>query len=406
MGRVTRILLASAALAVLGSPLQAQQGRPGWIGVSLDIPTVDGRIVGDSVVIVGVRRDSPAERAGLRPGDRLLAVGDLRGPDDFGRLPEELRLQAGDRVRVRVERAGRPLEVIVEAAERPEALRQGRVSLSVATDSMVETMVRAMDSLRVQLLQVRGGAAGSSGPRSGASPRAGDFRIVSDERPLGPSAPFEFFVFRSEVHDSLQRAMEELTQLTRDLRSREQRRISELRRSVARLSDVDVEADQELQALRAALEEVTRESAELRAAMSDAARASAGANYNLPTWSSPVPFWTPTDDPEPEPDPPATFRPLTPYLLGSNMVAGAHVIDLRPELARYFDVAGGVLVVDVAPGTPAALAGLLPGDVVTRLDQVSIRSVEELRFGISRADDALPVSLVRHGSTLEVLLRR
>lgn len=406
MRRVARALLTATALSVLGSPLHAQRGRPGWIGVSLDIPTINGRIVGDSVVIAGVRPNSPAEEAGLRPGDRLLAVGDLQGPDGFRRLPDGLRLRVGERVRIRVERAGRPLEVTVEAAERPEGFRQPTVSVSVATDSMVETMVRAMDSLRVHLLQVRGISgdliAQASAGRSGAE----RLRIVREERPPAVSAPFEFFVFRSEVHDSLQRAMEDLRQLGEDLRRREQRRISELSRSVARLATGDIEADEELQTLRAALEEVTRESAEIRAAMSDAARASAGARYNLPTWSSPVPFWAAADDPESEPDRPATFRPLTPYLLGSNMVAGAHVIDLRPELAQYFDVAGGVLIVDVAPGTPAAMAGLLPGDVVTRLDQVAIRSVEELRFGISRADAPVPVSLVRHGSTLEVLLQR
>jgi hypothetical protein len=232
--------------------------------------------------------------------------------------------------------------------------------------------------------------------------------VVSEDRALGVSAPFEFFVFRSEAHDSLQRAMEDLKSLTEDLRRQERRRLTELNGSVARLSRVDLERDQELQVLRAALEEVTRESADLRAAMSDAARASAGASYTLPSWSSPVPMWAPAAEPEPDPDlaPPATFRPLTPYLLGSNMVAGAQVIDLRPELAQYFDVGSGVLVIDVAPGTPAALAGLNPGDVVTRLDQVAVRSVEELRFGISRATGPLPVSLVRHGSTIEVLLQR
>ncbi len=100
------------------------------------------------------------------------------------------------------------------------------------------------------------------------------------------------------------------------------------------------------------------------------------------------------------------FRPLTPYLLGRNRVAGAEVIDLKPELARYFEVSSGVLVVDVAPGTPAAIAGIVPGDVITRIDQVAVRSVEELRFGVSVAEDSLPVTLIREGSSRQVLLRR
>jgi membrane-associated protease RseP (regulator of RpoE activity) len=149
--------------------------------------------------------------------------------------------------------------------------------------------------------------------------------------------------------------------------------------------------------------------------MSEAARATAGWDYVMPNWTvdvPPVPGNVPAPPTArvvrgaapPQPEEP-TFRPLTPYLLGSNRVAGAQVIDLRPELAEYFSVEGGVLIVDVAPGTPAALAGLVPGDVITRLDQVRVRSVEDLRFGVSRAGDALPISLVRQGSTLEVLLR-
>jgi S1-C subfamily serine protease len=62
-------------------------------------------------------------------------------------------------------------------------------------------------------------------------------------------------------------------------------------------------------------------------------------------------------------------------------------------------------VVDVAPGTPAAIAGIQPGDVIVNLDRVAVRSVDELRTGISRAGATLPVTLVRQGSRREVLLR-
>jgi hypothetical protein len=149
--------------------------------------------------------------------------------------------------------------------------------------------------------------------------------------------------------------------------------------------------------LEESLDAVTRESAELRAAMAEAARVSAGFQYrldDLPDFPAPA-------APEPEP-----FRPLTPYLLGSNRVAGAELVDLRPGLAEYFRVDSGVLVVDVAPGTPMATAGVQPGDVIVDLDRVPVRSVDALRRGISGADDTLAVTLVRRGSSLEVLLRR
>jgi S1-C subfamily serine protease len=48
----------------------------------------------------------------------------------------------------------------------------------------------------------------------------------------------------------------------------------------------------------------------------------------------------------------------------------------------------------------------VPGDVVTRIDQVGVRTVEDFRFGVAQADDTLPVTLIRRGSTLQVLLRR
>jgi S1-C subfamily serine protease len=69
-------------------------------------------------------------------------------------------------------------------------------------------------------------------------------------------------------------------------------------------------------------------------------------------------------------------------------------------------VSGGVLVLDVSAGTPAALAGIVPGDVITRLDQVGVRSVEDLRFSVSMAGESLPLSLVRQGASIQVLLRR
>ena len=397
-------LILLGVLAVQAHPATAQRARNGWIGIALELPADDGSPDEAEVVIEEVRPDSPAADAGLRAGDRLLAINDLRGVDDFRQLPERLRLRVGERVRIRVERDGRRREVVVRAAARPFALRaRGGVRLDVDADAMVETMLRAMDSLRVELMALRG-LSGSESPRSNGAPRP-----VREER-SGVDAPFEFFVFRGEEHDSLRRAMEDINRSTDELRRRERLRLAELARSFSRSDDVAA-ADEELRAVRQALEQMSREATELRTAMSDAARASAGFRYVAPGWPSAPSVVSPSrgaDPPgvTPDPDPTTVFRPLTPYVLGSNMVAGAQVVDLRPELARYFEVNDGVLIVDVAPGTPAAIAGLVPGDVITRLDQVTVRSVQDLRFGVSRAGESLPISLVRQGSTREVLLRR
>ncbi len=403
MRRASVGLLALGVLVTVAQPASAQRERDGWIGISLDVRVVGGRADDRTLVFIeDVRQGSPAEEAGLRPGDRLVSINDLRGAEDFLALPERLRLRVGERVRVRIERDGRRREVVVRAAERPDDVRTRTVRVATETDAMVETMVRAMDSLRVRLVQM-------NADRDDDARGRGTIRLVDEtQTDGGVNAPFEFFVFRGEAHDSLRQAMEALTRARDDLRRQEEAQLDKLR--LASLSRRAArEAEEDLGRLRASIEEVTRQSAELRAAMSDAARASAGVEYIVPGWSSPVPVWAPSATPAPPPAAPdqtPVFRPLTPYVVGSNMVAGAHVIDLRPELAQYFAVENGVLIVDVAPGTPAAMAGLIPGDVITRIDQVGVRSVEELRFGVSRSGEALPISLVRQGRTLEVLLRR
>jgi len=401
-------LLLTALIPVLATPAAAQssgRGRAGWIGISLDVPAVRGNVQDAPVLIGEIHRGSPAENAGLRAGDRLLAVGDLRTTEDFQKLPERLSLRVGEPVRIRIEREGRSFDVILTAAERPASLRPRTIRLAMEPDSIVESMVRAMDSLRLQLIGVQ-----RDTDRIAQS--AVRFQVVRDERPSAFIAPFEFHVFRSEQHDSLMRAMDELTRITSNLKRQEQARIAQLRASRLAVTDTD----EELRALRASLEDITRRSAELRTAMSEAARTTAGFDYGVSGWPSAAqswwsdapqpPEWTPVSSTSREPEQPPTFRPLTPYLLGSNRVAGAQVIDLRPELAQYFAVEGGVLVVDVSPGTPAAIAGLVPGDVIVRIDQVGIQSVEDLRLGVSRAGETLPLSLVRRGSTVQVLLRR
>jgi C-terminal processing protease CtpA/Prc len=158
MGTLSRLALCSAVVAALVSPASAQQRsrqvQPGWIGISLDVPTVDGKVVADSDVFIGdVRRGSPAEEAGLRAGDRLLSIGDLRGAEDFRDLPDRLQLVVGERVRIRFERDGRRREIVLRAAERPADMSPRTVRLALQPDSMVEAMVRAMDSMRVQLVR-------------------------------------------------------------------------------------------------------------------------------------------------------------------------------------------------------------------------------------------------------------
>jgi C-terminal processing protease CtpA/Prc len=390
--RPVRTSLAVLAVALAGSTgaLEAQR-TPGWIGIGFEVKAPEAGADGVSTAVVTeVRSGSPAAGAGIEVGDVLLTINDVSTVRDFENLSERLALRVGDRVRIRLERNGRRLELTLRAAERPADFAMWMPEPAMPTDSMAEEMFRAIDSLRVQILA----ATRMPAPPSTRSPRA---RLVANPgaAPVPPQpieAPFEFFIFRGQQHDSLRLEMESLNRRLENLRDQEQR-LTERRRE--RRSEREMRAlDAQLEELGEAIAEVTGEAATLRAAMSESARATAGNDYFMP---APTAATGATD---------ATFRPLTPYLLGSNRVAGAEVVDVRPGLAEYFGVETGVLVVDVAPGTPAAIAGIRPGDVIMNLDRVSVRSVDELRAGISRAGDALPVTLVRRGSRLEVLLRR
>lgn len=106
-----------------------------------------------------------------------------------------------------------------------------------------------------------------------------------------------------------------------------------------------------------------------------------------------------------------TFRPLMPYIEGRNRVAGAELTPLNPQLSTYFqrghEVGHGLLVTAVSDGTPAADAGLVPGDVVVRVGGVEVTSLADLRSALSRpAAGALTLEVVRRGQSLRVTLPR
>lgn len=374
--------------------VRAEPTERGWIGVSFQMTSQGGEPV-EAIRITDVSDGSPAASAGLRPGDRLIAINDLRTPRELAALPELLRLRAGDEVTMMIERDGVWRRVRLRAAPRPDGFATGRsVEVSLRADSMVETWARSMDSLRVRL------RAGDRSERvllrrAGGNPGEGGTTVTRGRSDRGVRAPFEFFVFRGEAHDSLRHEMVEINAMVGQLQARIRERERELRRRLGDAAERERSRDAELRRLEAELERASARSGALEAAMAEDAQETAGMEYGV---VRPGAAEAPMAGGE--------FRPLTPYLLGRNRVAGAQVVDLNPQLARYFDVTSGVLVVEVAPGTPAAAAGIVAGDVITRIDQVGVRSVEDLRFGVSVAEDSLPITLIREGASRQVLLRK
>jgi membrane-associated protease RseP (regulator of RpoE activity) len=74
-----------------------------------------------------------------------------------------------------------------------------------------------------------------------------------------------------------------------------------------------------------------------------------------------------------------------------------------------YGISEGVQVVEVIPGTPAAEAGILPGDKIIAVDQVSLKgltqdqSIEKLRGEAGRPVEA---TVLREGEKLSMVMRR
>ena len=70
-------------------------------------------------LIAGVLRASPADRAGIRPGDVLVAVGGEAVPDPRAMLDMVAALPPGRNASFRVRRGDTELELAVEIGRRP-----------------------------------------------------------------------------------------------------------------------------------------------------------------------------------------------------------------------------------------------------------------------------------------------
>jgi len=88
---------------------------------------------------------------------------------------------------------------------------------------------------------------------------------------------------------------------------------------------------------------------------------------------------------------------------------GANVQDLTPDLAESFHRASahGALVGHVTPGGPAALAGLAPGDIVTRIEAQSIVDARFMQKQIAEAPmgKVLAFGVLRKGSLQQFSIR-
>ncbi|MBX6393599.1 MAG: PDZ domain-containing protein, partial [Burkholderiales bacterium] len=92
--------------------VEAQQITP-ELAEAFRLPSTQGAL------IAGVVNGGPAERAGVRPRDVLIRIGDQPVDDPTTMLNIVAELKPGSRVPLRLLRDGREIEVEVEVARRP-----------------------------------------------------------------------------------------------------------------------------------------------------------------------------------------------------------------------------------------------------------------------------------------------
>lgn len=412
-------MLLAAVLGMLAPTLapgavQAQEARTlapaspprGWIGILYDgdeqgrpaLQRVGGRT---GLLVREVVPGSPALAAGLRSGDILLAI-DGRGV--AGGAPDALQVRAGQPLLLQLLRDGRVLESRLVAAQRPPDFPSfSNPSRLARVDSLRIRIIQEMDSLLLQ--EQHPGESRSIvslfGNREGGEPtvalvRTRDLRDPPDAGgPRGPGpyrveirgltgtggegadrdwttlsrveppegVPFDAFVLRGDVMNGLARELQAVRGAMEALRA------EELAGQRGQLQQRGL-----LQQQQQLLAEVQR----LQGVMRAEARASA---------------------------PPS--RPLSPYLLGQRVVAGAEVTPLNPDLAGYFGGEEGLLVLQVIPGSPAAEAGFVAGDIITRMGDRRVLDVEQARAALERSPRGpIPVTLVRRGRSVLVDLPR
>ncbi|SLN40468.1 DegQ family serine endoprotease [Oceanibacterium hippocampi] len=99
-------------------------------------------------------------------------------------------------------------------------------------------------------------------------------------------------------------------------------------------------------------------------------------------------------------------RDLT-ELTGRHPLQGASVANLSPAFAAEINVSpmlSGVIVVAVEPQSIARRVRIRPGDILLRVNDVTIDSVETLGKALAEATDGWTIELARRGKTLKLVI--
>jgi len=445
------LLVASLALPLAGNAQEAvwtsRQLPQGWIGFYYDF--AKGMVGGEEqlvVVVTEVVEGSPAEAAGIRMGDTLTGLdGHPISQKIFSSLSQTL--EPRDLIRLTVHRNGRPLEVLVEAGERPRSqivIGPDAERVVVQLEALSGNILRELDSLRLSFAGLR--LDSTSGDLSlrilrvpGVAEKEGEvgfrFRFYEpfvDTLVFEPdfffmapefTMPFEAMIVKSQATASLQ---EELVLLRKELtaiRRQELARRRELAAAIQGPIEEVIRRDdriQEIRALEAELvaeqgeltkrlrqvseEEMQRQWVEVQTKSEEALLEAQRAQYE--TLEATRREQESIRDRARENYESLMGRTRSPIIVGQNIMLGAQLAPLNPELAEYFPVDEGVFVIQVLEGTPAFDAGLQGGDIIISVAGEEVISLTDLRFGLGVFEGPLRIQVIRKGEPVEILIRR
>jgi hypothetical protein len=458
-GLISILLLVCVALpeAARGQEVSwsVQEPSAGWIGFYFGFAkaVVDGRE--QTVVLVEeVVEGSPAALAEMKVGDMVTHLdGRPVSPELFTSLRQTL--EPGDLVRLTVIQDGQVSERLVEAVRPP-----ARIVVTPDADEMIiqletlsEGFLRNLDSVRLSIEGLR--VTGDSGEMSvhvlrsppmaqhegqiGFSFQMRDMFL--DSLAFGPdllfaapdfALPFEALVVQSgatlELKEELARLRKELTGVQRAALSRqrelsaaiqgpieeilrEDERYQQYRAQEAQLVDQQAQVAERLK--RVSEEELQRQWAEMRnrseEAFLEAQRAHIGVLREAERDQRELErqrrvIYQYGVDPESDESDWVRFR--SPIIEGQTVVYGAQLTPLNPQLAEYFSVENGVMVIDVFEDTPAWDAGLQGGDIIVSVAGEDVETLSDLRFGLSVFEGTLRIGVIRKGQPVEVQIRR
>lgn len=92
----------------------------------------------------------------------------------------------------------------------------------------------------------------------------------------------------------------------------------------------------------------------------------------------------------------------------TKLLSGLSVDNLTPDIASQLGLPGnttGVVIVNVASGTPAAEAGLQRGDVIQEVNRKPVNSVEQFKETLSGAGNSVLLLINRGGNTFFVVVQ-